>query len=345
VSEAPGALERIIRREIVAGGPISVARYMELCLGHPEHGYYRHRDPLGAAGDFVTAPEVSQMFGEMIGAWVAAVWLAAGRPDFRLVELGPGRGTMMADALRVLRRAGAGPEIWLVETSPALRREQAARAPGAHWAERVEEVPDGPAVILANEFLDALPVRQFLASPAGWRERLVGLREDKLTWGLSAPLTGGDDAPPEAWREHSIQAEAVLGWIAGRLETAPSAALVIDYGYTAADRPAGPTLQAVRAHARADPLEAPGETDLTWLIDFDAVARSLGAHVTGQGSFLGALGIGARAAALAAAAPDAADTIADALERLTAGDQMGTLFRVAGAVSPGMAPPPGFGEV
>ena len=161
-------LEQIIHAEIVAGGPMSVARYMDLCLGHPEHGYYLTRDPLGGAGDFTTAPEISQMFGEMLGTWVAAVWIDAGRPDLRLVELGPGRGTLMADMLRVLGRAGATPEIWLVETSPTLRAIQARAVPDAIWAESCEEVPDGPAVIVANEFLDALPVRQFLSGPKGW---------------------------------------------------------------------------------------------------------------------------------------------------------------------------------
>src|SRR5690625_3243302 len=170
---------------------------MELCLAHPEHGYYRTRDPLGAAGDFITAPEISQMFGEMIGIWVASVWDQIGRKAFRLVELGPGRGTLMADVLRVLAQLGAAAaaEPWLVETSPALQAEQAARVKGAKWAESLGDVPEGPFILIANEFLDALPVRQFLKSPEGWRERLVGLRDGRLAWGLSEPLPGEDAAP------------------------------------------------------------------------------------------------------------------------------------------------------
>jgi NADH dehydrogenase [ubiquinone] 1 alpha subcomplex assembly factor 7 len=384
-------LRRLIRSEIGQTGPMTVARYMELCLAHPRHGYYAARDPLGAAGDFVTAPEISQMFGEMIGAWAATVWHGMGRPAFRLVELGPGRGTLMADALRVLRAAGAAEaaEVWFVEASAPLRAEQALRVPGARWAGRLDEVPDGPAVVLANEFLDALPVRQFLKSAEGWRERMVGLASPggsgsppgrlgapggevaprpqrpgergeasdpeggrsgggaALGWGLSEPLPGRDAAAPGAWREVSPAADAVATELARRLATAPGAALLIDYGYRAGDRPAGWTLQAVRRHARADPLESPGEADLTWLVDFDRLARTLGGRgaavaVTTQGAFLARLGIGARAAALARARPDRAGEIADALERLTGENAMGTLFKVASAVAPGLPMPPGF---
>lgn len=378
-------LERLIGGEIAETGPMTVARYMELCLAHPAYGYYATRDPLGAEGDFVTAPEISQMFGEMLGAWVVAVWQGMGRPDFRLVELGPGRGTLMADTLRVLRATGAAAaaELWFVETSGALRAEQARRVPGVRWATRLEEVPDGPAVVLANEFLDALPMRQFLKSAEGWRERVVGLAPpagrpaggraggpagshgrrcgdagSALCWGLSDALppisSGRDRAPVGAWAEVSPAADAVVAEIARRLaggsSAAPCAALVLDYGYRAADRPAGPTLQAVRRHAPADALAAPGAADLTWLVDFDALARGLagrgarGAQValTTQGAFLARMGIGQRATALARGRPDRADAIADALERLTGADAMGTLFKVAGAISPGLPAPPGF---
>jgi NADH dehydrogenase [ubiquinone] 1 alpha subcomplex assembly factor 7 len=353
-------LERLIRAEIAQAGPMTVARYMELCLAHPRHGYYATRDPLGAAGDFVTAPEISQMFGEMIGAWIAAVWQGMGRPAFRLVELGPGRGTLMADALRVLAAAGArgAAEVWFVETSAPLRAEQARRVPEARWAVSLDEVPDGPAVVVANEFLDALPVRQFLKSPEGWRERLVGLAgpsperrgegdEAALCWGLSDALPGRDAGPIAAWREASPAADALAAELARRLAGAPGAALVADYGYRAADRPGGPTLQAVRAHGRADPLDRPGQADLTWLVDLDALAHALGqggaqVSVTTQGAFLARLGIGARAAALAGARPERAGEIADALERLTGAEAMGTLFKVAAAVSPGLPTPPGF---
>jgi NADH dehydrogenase [ubiquinone] 1 alpha subcomplex assembly factor 7 len=359
-------LEGMIRAEIAQTGPMTVARYMELCLGHPRHGYYATRDPLGMAGDFVTAPEISQMFGEMVGAWVAAVWEGVGRPAFRLVELGPGRGTLMADALRVLGAAGAreAAQVWFVETSAPLRAEQARRVPDARWAERLDEVPQGPAVVVANEFLDALPVRQFIRSAEGWRERMVGLApalaggpelrsdngEAALCWGLSDALPGEDTAPVGAWREMSPGADAVAAELARRLGAAPGAALVVDYGYRAADRPGGPTLQAVKGHRRADPLEGSGEADLTALVDFDRLALALrqsgaGVRVTTQGAFLARLGIGARAGALARAQPERAGEIADALERLTGAEAMGALFKVAAAVSPGLPAPPGFEAV
>lgn len=345
-------LEKLVRREIAETGPMTAARYMELCLGHPTLGYYATRDPFGAKGDFVTAPEISQMFGEMLGGWIAAVWRSMGRPSFRLVELGPGRGTLMADALRVLSAAAGArdaAEVWFVETSLRLRAEQARRVPPARWAERLDDVPEGPFVLIANEFLDALPVRQFLKTAEGWRERLVGLREGSLAWGLSEPLPGRDQAPVAAWREMSPAADAVAAGIARRLAAGPGAALLVDYGYVAADRPPGITLQAVRRHARLDPLDSPGEADLTWLIDFDALARALAAEgatvrVAEQGAFLARLGIGQRAASLARARPDRADSLADALERLTGAQAMGTLFKTAAAVSPGLPLPPGFEE-
>ena len=211
-------LGEIIHREITQTGPMSVARYMELCLAHPQLGYYMTRDPLGTRGDFTTAPEISQMFGEMIGTWVASAWMALGRPVFRLVELGPGRGSLMADVIRVLRGADAVFEAWLVETSPVLRAEQERRlGDGVFWARSLAEVPGGPTILIANEFFDALPVQQFLRSAQGWRERMVGLDGAALRWGLSAPLPERDAAPVGAWRETSPAAEAVLGQIAERL--------------------------------------------------------------------------------------------------------------------------------
>ncbi|MGF1445768.1 MAG: class I SAM-dependent methyltransferase [Pikeienuella sp.] len=340
-------LARLIRSRIAEDGPISVAEYMSLCLSHPEHGYYTTRDPFGRGGDFVTAPEISQMFGEMVGVWLATVWVGAGRPNpVRLVELGPGRGTMMADALRAARGAGLADaaDLWLVETSPVLRAAQEERLPDASWAARLAEVPEGPMLLVANEFFDALPVRQFLASPQGWRERLVGLADGALAFGLSAPLPG--PAPAEGWAEVSPLAEAVLGEIAQRLLSRGGAALVIDYGYGAADRPPGPTLQAVCDHAKADPLSAPGKADLTWLPDFArlaAAARPARAHLTTQGGFLATMGIGTRAAQLAAQRPERADRLADALERLTSPDAMGQRFKALALLPPGAPPPPGFG--
>ncbi len=343
------ALLDIIRAQIRATGPMTVADYMALCLGHPKHGYYTTRDPLGTAGDFTTAPEISQMFGEMIGLWLAQVWADAGRPaPFRLVELGPGRGTCMADALRAARVAPGfveAADLWLVETSPALRAAQAERLPGAQWVARLEEVPQGPCLVVANEFLDALPMRQFIASAEGWREKLVGLGPEGLAWGLSPALPGGSDAPEGAWREESALASAIAGQIAARIGGEGGAALIVDYGYRAADRAAGFTLQALRGHAPADPLDAPGQADLTWLIDFDRLAAGLAPLATAtapQGAFLARLGIGQRAAQLAAARPGEAEAIAEALERLTAGDRMGTLFKALAAWPAGQPMPPGF---
>lgn len=336
-------IERLLRDQIALGGPVSVAEYMRLCLGHPEYGYYIRRDPLGQGGDFTTAPEISQMFGEMVGLWLASVWRQLDLDGPRLVELGPGRGTLMADALRALRSFGMEPsDVWFVETSPALRAQQHARVPGAQWAEMLEGVPDGPALILANEFFDALPVRQYLHSPEGWRERRVGVIDDRLAWGLSQPLPMTPEA--ESWCEHSAEADTIARQIAGRMGAHGGAALLIDYGYRQADRPSGPTLQALRNQRPADPLEQPGEADLTWLIDFDWLAAQFPdtqCHHAEQGAFLAGLGMGARAAALAKAQPDQAGAIADALERLTSPAQMGTLFKVLAVTPPG-PPPPGF---
>lgn len=344
-------LAEIIRSQIRAAGPMSVADYMALCLTHPEHGYYATRDPFGAAGDFITAPEVSQMFGEMVGLWLAQAWIEAGTPaPFRLVELGPGRGTAMADALRAARAApgfAEAADLWLVETSPTLRAAQAKRLPGARWAARIEEVPEGPLLLFANEFFDALPVHQYVATPEGWREKRVTLKGTQLGWGLTAPLPGGPEAVPGDWREESPAAEAVAGEIARRIGGHGGAALIVDYGYRGAERPPGFTLQAVRGHARADPLEAPGEADLTWLIDFDRLGGALAPLATActtQRDFLARLGIGARAERLAQARPEQADAIADALERLTGPGEMGTLFKVLAAWPAGGPAPPGFEE-
>ncbi|MGF1500366.1 MAG: class I SAM-dependent methyltransferase [Paracoccaceae bacterium] len=337
-------LARLMTAQIRATGPMTVAEFMALALGHPEHGYYTTRDPFGAAGDFITAPEVSQMFGELIGLWAAQVWVGAGRPTpVRLVELGPGRGTLMADALRAAAGSGLAEaaEVWFVETSPVLRRAQAERVPEARVAATLAEIPEGPLLLIANEFLDALPVRQYLASPEGWRERLVSLAGDRLAFALSPPLPGG--MPTQPWAEHSPAAEAVVAEIARRVDGDGLAALLIDYGYTRATRPAGPTLQALSGHAPADPLAAPGEADLTWLVDFDALAAAFAGPVrqTTQGAFLAALGIGARAEALARGSPERAEEVAEALERLTASGGMGG-FRVLAAGRAGAPVPPGF---
>ncbi len=341
-------LAAAIRAEIAASGPMRLDRYMALCLGHPEHGYYMRGDPLGAAGDFTTAPEISQMFGELLGLWAAQVWADLGRPPLRLVELGPGRGTLMADALRAGRAAGFAPEVWFVETSPALVAAQARAVPAARHVARLQEVPAGPMILLANEFFDALPIRQLLRAGGAWRERLVGLREDRLVWGLGPPRPDGPAAPEGAVREVCPAGRAVAAEVGARLVAHGGAALIVDYGAEPPATGGGDTLQALRAHAPADPLAAPGDADLTAHVDFAALAAALrgaGARVAPlatQGALLGALGIAARAAALARARPERAAEVAAAARRLTAPDAMGTLFKALAAAGPGQPPLPGF---
>jgi NADH dehydrogenase [ubiquinone] 1 alpha subcomplex assembly factor 7 len=294
------------------GGPISVERYMALCNEH----YYATRDPLGAAGDFTTAPEMSQMFGEIVGAALADCWMRAGAPgDAVYVELGPGRGTLAADALRVLAKVGLRPPVHFVETSPLLRAEQAKRVPGAHWHDSLGDLPAAPILLVANEFFDALPVRQWV----GGEERRVAVADDRLMFTLDGPIV--EDSPA---RETAIRA------IAGHLARQGGAALIIDYGH---DRTSdGDTLQAVRGHAFADVLANPGEQDLTAHVDFEALAKAAqGVVVTPvatQGEWLDRLGIGARTQALQAAHPDREDAIAAERQRLCDPAQMGSLFKV-----------------
>jgi SAM-dependent MidA family methyltransferase len=355
-------LAREIADLIRTDGPLPLARYMALCLGHPRFGYYVTRDPLGRAGDFITAPEISQMFGELIGLWCADVWARMGSPgEVRLVELGPGRGTLMADALRALKvvpalRSRLG--VHLVETSPALRERQRAALTGSGvpvaWHARLEEVPAGPTLLIANEFLDALPITQLVRTPSGWHERQVGLDgEGRLAFGLS-PGRYPEAAVPAPFRaaptgsliELSPERAAIARAIAGRVAAHGGAALLIDYGH--AQSGIGDTFQAVKGHAFADPLAEPGEADLTSHVDFAALAaaaREAGARVQGpvtQGDFLNALGIGARAARLQASAPGEADSIAAALHRLTHDDAMGRLFKVLAISDPRLGPLAGF---
>jgi NADH dehydrogenase [ubiquinone] 1 alpha subcomplex assembly factor 7 len=348
-------LGRELATLIASEGPISVERYMALCLGHPRHGYYMTRDPFGREGDFTTAPEISQMFGELLGLWVAEAWSAMGRPaHFALVELGPGRGTLMADALRALRivpECRAALSVHLVETSPMLRDVQRTTLSALSadvrlaWNDTFADVPSGPAIVLANEFLDALPVRQFVRTETGWHERMVGLAEDRLAFGLFAEPERSLVLPGRVGDlvEIGEAAQAVTRHIAGRLASDGGAALFIDYGHARSGF--GETLQAVRRHAFVDPLAEPGEADLTVHVDFAAVARAAagtGARVHGpvtQGAFLQALGIQARAAALARnAAPDTKIAIDAALNRLTGAGkgQMGDLFKVLALSHPAL---------
>ncbi|GJE60828.1 class I SAM-dependent methyltransferase [Methylobacterium trifolii] len=365
-------LGREIAHAIREAGPIGIDRYMALCLGHPVHGYYRTRDPLGPRGDFTTAPEISQMFGELVGVWIAAVRAAMGAPKaLRLVELGPGRGTLMADALRALGALAPGTafDLHLVETSPALRATQGAVLSGARpiWHDTPDTLPEGPAIVIANEFFDCLPVRQFLRTERGWCERVVGLgqgnlgqgnlgqddlgQDGRLAFGLAPEPTRGldDDAPMGALMSVPGAGLALMRGLARRLCATGGALLLIDYGHV---RPGfGDTLQALSGHRFADPLEAPGEADLTAHVDFSALARAArgeGAAVHGpidQHDFLLALGIGARAERLKARADEAQATAIDAaVARLTdpGPTGMGGLFKVMAVSDPDLGPLPPF---
>jgi SAM-dependent MidA family methyltransferase len=350
-----------LAREIAAiireTGPIGIDRYMALCLGHPVHGYYRTRDPLGARGDFTTAPEISQMFGELIGAWAAWVHGAMGRPDpLALVELGPGRGTLMADALRALAAAAPGVRIapHLVETSPILRaaQEQRLAGAGATWHAGLDTLPEGPAILVANEFFDCLPVRQFVRAAGGWHERLIGLGPaETFAFGLSPDATPGiaAEAPDGAVVSVPGSALDLVRGLARRFGEQGGVLLAIDYGHV---RPGfGDTLQALAGHRFADPLAAPGEADLTCHVDFAALgraAREAGAAVHGpvdQRDFLLALGLRERAGRLTLRADDTqAAAIEAAFARLTetGPDGMGNLFKVMAIAAPGLGPLPGL---
>lgn len=321
-------LERALRERIAAEGPISVEAFMEACNSY----YYATRDPLGARGDFITAPEVSQMFGEMIGAVLADVWKRAGAPDDAIyAELGPGRGTLASDALRLLRSAGFRDEVHLVETSPSLREIQRQTIGDAHWHDSLDDLPAKPLLLVANEFLDALPVRQHV----GGVERRVTVAAGGLAFDRDGEIV-----------ETSPAREDAVASIATCLGAKGGAAIFIDYGHERSA--AGDTLQAVRGHRFAPVLADPGEQDLTSHVDFEAVAdaaRDAGASATPllrQGEWLIRLGIEARAEALSRANPDRADDVQSALERLTAPDQMGKMFKVLAIHSPAWPAPAGF---
>ena len=326
---------------------MSLSTYMRLCLTHPRDGYYKTRDPLGPAGDFITAPEVSQMFGELVGAWALMHWHVLGKPTaFDLVELGPGRGTLMADALRVFEKdpeAKAALSVVLLETSPALIKLQRDKLAdySPRWIHEISELSGAgkPLIVIANEFFDALPVHQYLRDGQVWRERMIGLQDGELSWGLAGARPLGRVARDVDWVEHSPLTDVILDQIAARLASQTGAALIADYGFTAGNRPPGPTLQALRRHQPTDPLSTPGQADLTWLPDFDRIRERLGpgTQVTEQGAFLARLGIGRRAAELARANPERANALADDLERLTDPGQMGTLFKIATTICGGLA--------
>ena len=321
-------LERALRERIAAEGPITVETYMEACNTY----YYATRDPLGARGDFTTAPEISQMFGEMIGAALADCWRRAGKPDEAIyVELGPGRGTLAADALRVLRSAGFAGKVHLVETSPILRDMQRQALPDARWHEAIDELPAKPLLLVANEFLDALPIRQHVAG----MERRVLVAAGGLAFDRDGEVIESSPARDEA-----------VSAIATCLAAKGGVGLFIDYGHERSA--AGDTLQAVRRHGYAPVLADPGEQDLTSHVDFEAVAdaaKTSGASVTEvvmQGEWLLRLGIEARAQGLSRAHPERADEVRSALDRLTGREQMGQLFKVLAIHSPDWPVPAGF---
>jgi SAM-dependent MidA family methyltransferase len=362
---AQSPLETEIRRRIALAGPMPVRQFMTLCLTHPEHGYYMTRDPLGRTGDFITSPEISQVFGELLGLWAASVWHLLGQPEnIRLVELGPGRGTMMNDALRAAKVVPAFRQAivaHLVEQSTVLQERQQHALSTVDvpmmWHRSFEEVPDGPIIVLANEFFDALPVNQAIKQFNGWYERVVEIDgNDNLVFGIANEIIplfeqlippSVRDAPIGAiyeWRTDNLP--LALGQ---RLVRQGGAALIIDYGHM--ESTAGETLQAIGGHAFANPLLSPGEVDLTAHVDFQALAlaaESMGARVHGpieQGKFLRSLGIEKRTAALSAyAPPDKVEGIQSATRRLLGEGrtEMGRLFKVMAIADPNLGALPGF---
>ena len=357
-----GGLAKKIARRIRAEGPLSVAAYMAMALYDPEDGYYSRPDLIGASGDFTTAPEISQIFGELIGLWCAELWDRMGRPEpVILAELGPGRGVLMTDLLRAANSLPAfrrALRVVLVEASPALRAEQQRRLCQAHpeWVSRVEEIPDGPILLVANEFLDALPIRQFVRCAGGWSERMVGVDPaDRLIFVEGPANPAASLLVPKALRGHAPgtiaeicpAALALASMLGARFARQPGAALFIDYGYFPAAP--GPTLCAVQRHRSVSALAAPGTADLSAHVDFAALietARAAGADVYGpvkQGWFLAALGAGLRLAALVAQAPPAQrQALETGLRRLLDPSEMGDLFKVVALVSPGLPSPAGF---
>jgi NADH dehydrogenase [ubiquinone] 1 alpha subcomplex assembly factor 7 len=350
----------LLKRRIAASGPVTVAEFMRVALAEQGAGYYATRDPLGAKGDFVTAPEISQMFGELIGLWCVDAWEKAGAPDpFLLVELGPGRGTLMADALRAARvqpQFLSAMRLHLVEISRPLRATQEARLSAFHplWHDDLTTLPDGPALIVGNEFLDALPIHQFQMTEQGWRERGIDLSNDALTWTLLPPgpqrgllQAAHKRAKPGEIAEVCPAALSLAGIVGERMVEEGIAALFVDYGPVASA--VGESLQAVKAHRFCDPLAEVGAADLTAHVDFAAIAnaaREAGARVHGaiaQAAFLETLGIRTRAAMLSAKAAEGdRAAIAEAMARLIDPRQMGSLFKAIAIAHPDLQELAGF---
>ncbi len=344
-------LAAILAKQIEASGPISVAEYMR----RANEVYYAGRDPLGGDGDFITAPEISQMFGELVGIWITDLWMRAGNPaNCRYVELGPGRGTLAADALRTMARFEFRPEVHFVETSPVLRQMQSTAVPNACFWDAIDQLPsDGPLLVVANEFFDALPVRQLVATHAGWRERVI-VRDRGNRFAVMPGLQSMDAIVPGEYRnapnssiyETCPDANGIMYELAGRLAAQGGALLAIDYGYTQSGL--GSTLQAVKNHKFADPFENPGQQDITAHVNFlelANLARVRGLRVSGaidQGEWLPALGIDARASALMVTSADGSDQIRTARDRLVESTQMGSLFKVLAVTNNDWPVPEGF---
>ena len=353
------ALKDILIRQIKTTGPLTLAQYMSACLLHPEHGYYTNENALGVDGDFTTAPEISQMFGELIGLCLAQTWMDQGAPSaFTLAELGPGRGTLLADALRATAQVPGfhqAAKVHLVEASPKMQAKQANALIGVDvtWHATVEALPeDQPLYAIANEFFDALPIRQFQRDAHGWREVMIGVSEDALNFGLSdaAPLDALEhrlaDTKPGDVVETCAHGTAVIEALAQRISSHGGALLAIDYGGWRSD---GDSFQAVQHHKPVDPLAEPGKADLTAHVDFEPLAESARAmgcatsQLTQQGVFLERLGITARARGLAKAlSGPALDSHVKAHRRLTHPDEMGSLFKVLGVTPGDASPPPGL---
>lgn len=352
-------LAKILIQRITDTGPISLADYMTECLLHPKHGYYSTRDPFGSEGDFTTAPEISQMFGELLGLCLAQTWLDQGAPaTFILAEIGPGRGTLMADVLRATKGVAgfhAAAKITLIEASSVLQQVQRDRLAeyDVTWVGTIAEVADAPLYLLANEFFDALPIRQYIMEDDGWRERLVGVTDGALTFGATpaAEIPALDNRRTDCSTGDLIEigapATAITTEIAHRIASHGGAAIIIDYGNW---RSLGDTLQALRAHKFDSPLANPGQADITAHVDFEALSIAAASHASvskmiGQGELLQRLGIDQRAVALARNLKDAAlNSHEMAHKRLTDPDEMGTLFQAIAIYPNGSTPPAGFDQ-
>ncbi|MBT3237785.1 MAG: class I SAM-dependent methyltransferase [Rhodospirillaceae bacterium] len=359
------ALEKILIDKIAEEGPLSIADFMEQALVHPEHGYYMRRDPFGVDGDFITAPEISQMFGELLGLWTAINWQAMGQPEtFNLVELGPGRGTLMADMLRaagIIAGFSEAVRVHLVEASPVLREMQVESlkpfdlVQPVQWHDQFQQVPGGPLIVIANEFFDALPINQYFRTGDYWCPRVVDAKPDGdgLCFVLLPPHDTPDlppglkDSPNDKVVEVCPAALELVEAISGRIATDGGAALIVDYGHS--EGGSGETLQAIRKHTYHNVLDNPGEADITAHVDFAALGQRVfasGARAHGavpQGRFLQLLGIAERAKALAASATEEqVEDLGSALKRLVDTDEMGELFKVMAITRLDFPVPPGF---